>query len=127
MERSEDRTQLAQLLIYSILSQLTHQKKLEKRLDESLGITQRKELEGKIRELEEEIKDLSSTIDSQAKIKLTQEEENKKLRERKKYLEKINRELDQEVSELRSEKNLLKAQIEKNKPEGTKTVNYQSD
>jgi len=108
-----DKTEkLAQLLVYSVTSQLAYQKRISKQLEESLGINQRKELESRIKELEEENLQLRNSIDSQNKVALTQTEENKLLRDKKKASEKKIKELEQEVLELRSEKNLLKSKLE---------------
>jgi chromosome segregation ATPase len=109
MDKSE---KLTQLLVYSITSQLVYQKKISKQLEESLGVNQRKELESRIKELEEENLQLRNSIDSQNKVALTQTEENKLLRDKKKVNEKKIKELEQEVQELRSEKNLLKSRLE---------------
>lgn len=112
MEKAEDRTQLSQLITYSILSQLVNQRNILDRLEESLGVKERRGLEGKIKELEEENLSLRTSLDSLSKIKSTQEEENKTLREKKKLFEKQLKKLEEELAELRSEKNLLKAKQE---------------
>lgn len=104
---------IGQLLIYSILANTAHQKKIYTLLEDSLGVKLRKELEGKIKELETLKKELENSLESISRVKNTQEEEIQALKESKKHLAKENTRLKNENSELRSQKNLLETRVGK--------------
>lgn len=106
-----DKDVTSQLLVYSIVSSLSWQKKFSTLLEQTLGIAERKELENKIKELEEGKKELESSIESLSRVKALKEEENKTLKDSKKFLEKENKRLNQENTELLSEKNLFEARL----------------
>lgn len=109
-----DKDSTNQLIIYSILSNLTWQKKVSESLDKCLGLAERKELENKIESLEEDKLDLQKNVDSLSKVKTLQDEEMKTLKERKKFLEKRVKELEQQYNEVLSEKNLLESKVNTN-------------
>lgn len=110
---------LQQLTLISTVSNFVFQRKLCEVLDQALNVQLRKELEQKIRNLEEEKLEAENKIEGMSKIRINQEDELNLLRERKKNSDKEIRKLTQENSELTSKVNVLKLRCEKKSTESS--------
>ncbi|AHH01981.1 hypothetical protein pv_415 [Pithovirus sibericum] len=110
---------IQQITLISTISNFIFQRKLCEVLDQALNVQLRKEMEQKIRNLEEEKLEAEIKIEGMSKIRINQEDELNLLRERKKNSDKEIRKLTQENSELTSKVNVLKLKCEKKSTESS--------